>query len=591
VTRAPASRAGASWTTLLGCLLSLRFRSSARRGTLGVAGRVLSLGVASGLGVASYLLFVSVTAVRSDPIWQAFALHLFCFLLSLFWLLWPLVAAQVDDSFELGRFLTFPLSPRRLYAAQTLVAGLEPSTLVFYPALLGATLGLMRGATAATTSATPLELAALLAAFAAMNIAAGRCLLNLAMNALSSRRSAELLLLSLLSLLSLAALLPPVDVSWLLSRLGGFGSTARDLALLSQTTASLSWLPPGFLASGLLAASRGQPAVVWATVGAMLAIALLCFGLGLRLLLRFHRARGESLWPRPRSVPPAVAARDRRFTVGPPPEGRLPAVLHKELVTLFSNPKARLLFCVPFFLVIILKIVGAGPLFHHLLGTRWTAVVCAGVGLYALTMIAGQLFANAFGTDGDGVRWVYWTTAPLETWLVGRNLAQALFALAQLAGLWLLVLALFPATSTTRLGPSALVLLAVLALLLGVGDLLSVLRPRRFHFSLARRDRAAPSSVALCLLTASVAASPAAVFLFARVRPSHALAWAAAELIVAVGLYALLCRCAVRLLRDRREALIAAVTRDADIGSSRARRGKTVDCPGAQSEHDDQEPV
>jgi ABC-2 type transport system permease protein len=548
---------GPSLATLLGCLLLLRFRARAGRGPLASAGRALPLAAALGLGVASYLLFTAIPALREEPIWRAFALQLFSFLLSLFWLLWPLVAAQVDDSYELGRFLGFPISPRRLYAAQTLTAALEPATLAFYPALVGAALGVMRGL-ATPTALAPLELAALLSAFAAMNISAGRCLLGLAMNALSSRRSAELLLLLLLALLLLAALLPPIDVSWLLSRLGGFGS-ARDLALLSRTAASLAWLPPGLFASGLLGAASGAAATVWAAVAAMLALSALLSWLGLRLLLHFHRARGESLWPRPRRAGGARAPGGN----GLPPEGRTPAVLQKELATLASNPKARLLFFVPFFLFIILKIVGAGPLFAHLLGPRWLVVVASATSLYALTMLAGQLFANAFGTDGEAVRWVYWTDTPPGVWLRARNLAQAIFALAQLGGLWLLARGLFPGAPLDDLGAPLLVLAAVLVLLLGLGDLLSILRPRRFHFSLARRDRADAISVLLCLLAAALAASPLAWFLLTPVAPARALLCAAAELGLALGLYALLAARAGRLLALCRERLVDAIARDA----------------------------
>jgi len=554
-----AEAAGPGLGETLRLVLGLRFRLAGRRlagrGALGAAlGGLFAAGLSGGLGYGSYFLFGRVEGIQASPVWTAFALGLWCFLLGLFWVIWPVIAAQVDEAYELGRFLGFPVRPLRLYALMTLVGLVEPAVLFFYPALLGAALGLSRGLAPGWGFSL-----GLMAAYTLMLVATGRALLNLFLNAMVSRRSGEILLVAFLLLLSLAALLPPVDAAWLFERLGTLGGSGADLALLANTSAALAATPPGLLARGLAAAAAGEHRAAWGALATMLALGGAAWLMGLWLLKRYYRGgRGLRFLPARAPAPPAPVATGWRLPWLSDPAS---AVFEKELKALISSPKARLLFAVPFFLVIILKVVGGAALMRWLWGEAWTAMLLFVLGLYVLSVLGGQVFSNGFGYEGHAVRWPFLTPAPLRDWLLGRNLAQAAFALAQLLGLSAVVLALMPGTSLRLLGLPVLLLPTALSLVLGLGNLTSVRHPRRLHHQLSRRDRP-PAAGVLWTLGGLGAVALAGLAALGLCGDGPDL-WALLACLLALSLVAFraLLAVAARRLGEGREHLIQAVTR------------------------------
>ncbi len=557
MSRAAGPALGQTFRLVLGLRFVLFARHLGRRGLLGAAlGGLLSAGLTGGLGLAAWWLFARVEALAVQPVWMAFSLGLFCFLLGLFWVIWPVIAARVDEAYEMGRFIHFPIRPLRLYGLQSLVGLVEPAALFFYPILIGAHLGLAASLQPGWPAALGLSLC-----FVFMCAATGRCLLNLMLNVMTSRRSGEILFAGLLLTLGLAALLPPVDASWLFARLGGFGAEPRDLALLANTARAVAATPPGLLARGLAAAAAGQTGAALGAGALMLACGGLAWMLGLWLLLRFYRGgRGLALWPGRRSLRRRrrrSLRRRRRLW----PSGPLAAIAAKELVTLARNPKGRMLFAVPFFLLIILKIIGAGQLLRYLWGDAWAAGLWSLLGAYVLSVLGGQLFGNGFGYDGWAVRWVYWAPLRPRHWLLGRNLGQGLFAGLQFAGLGALLYGLLPDA-----GPRLLVLPICafafgLCVLLAVGDLLSLRFPRRFHFSLARRDR--PAAAAFVWMLAALALCSLVVLAVLGLAGRSPLALHLGLLgLVGLGgaVFAGLLPLASRRLAARREQLIAAVS-------------------------------
>ncbi len=543
---------------VLGVRFLLFTRRFGGRGLLGSAiGGIFAAGLATGLGTGAYLLFSAVDAIAGHPVWMAFSLGLFTFLVGLFWVIWPVIAAQVNEAYELGRFFRFPVRPMRLYGIQTLAGLVEPSVLFFYPVLAGALLGLSRSLRPGWEASIGLT-----ACFVLMCVATGRCLLNLFLNIMTSRRSGEILFAVFLGLLGLAALIPPVDASWLFERLSGFGDSPEDLTLLANAARALGATPPGLLARGLAAAAGGETADVLGAAALMLTCAGIAWLLGMWLMLRFYRGgRGLRLFPRLRA--------GRREGAPDPSGWKIPlvqevtsAVFEKELRTLVSNPKGRMLFAVPFFLLIILKIVGAGQLFHYLWGDAWAATLWAFLGLYVLSVLGGQLFVNGFGYDGHAVRWAFWQPQPLRVWLLGRNLAQGVFACVQMAGLGCMLFALIPGAGPRLLALPPASFACGLLVMLGLGNLLSVRYPRRFHFSLARRDRPATAAFMWMLIALGGCALLVLAALGLSGQGPLALHLALAGL-VALGaiVYRLLLPVAERRMALQREALIEAVTR------------------------------
>lgn len=549
------------WTTV-GLMVRLRFLLLARRLTgrgwlSGSVSGLLVVGLAVGLGVGSYLLFATVPAVAASRIWRAFFLGLYCFLMGVFWVLWPLVAAQVDEAYELGRYLHYPVRPARLYLIQTTVGLAEPSVIFFYPALLGAGLGL-----AQTMEPGAFATTGLMVCFALMNVAVGRALLSLFLNVMRSRRSAEILFAAFLGTLGVAALLPPVDASWLFSQLESMATASpEELGEILRATGAVTDTPPGWLAYGLRAAAMGHTSTAAATALGMVTVGAVAWLAGLVLLKRFYRG-GRDLFGASRRPAATSSARPR-------PGWRLPglsdatsAVLQKELRTLTDNPKGRMVFAVPFFLLILLKVVGAPQLLQYLWGPTWAATLLALLGLYVLAVLAGQFFVAGFGYDGQGVRLVFLTPAPTDAWLRGRNLAQAAFATAQLLGLALAIFGLLPGTCATGLALPIFGFPFGLLVLLTVGNLVAASHPQRYHLSLARRDR--PQGAAFVAVLGGLA--------FVSLTTGGALALAAlthlptpatlAPLpLVGALIYRLLLPVATRWTATHRERIITAIAR------------------------------
>ena len=543
-------------------VLSLRFRLFARaitsRGLLGTLVAVtVALALSLGLGVGSFLLFSAVEGIYQNPVWMAFSMGLFFFLLGLFWVIWPVIAAQVNEAYELGRFFTYPVRPGRLYLIQFLTGLLEPSVLFFYPALVGAVLGIAR------THPIGWGLPVLLVlAYTLMNVACGRGLQNLFLNVMTSRRSGEILFVGVLLFLGLSAFLPPVDASWLFERFGEFGTSPEDLAVLAQTARALGNTPFGWVAMGLAAAGAGEMRVVVGTLAMMILTGAIAWLLGLWLLKRFYRGgRGFKLLPSRRRSPVS----ESRGMMG----WKLPfvseltsTVFIKEIKMLISSPKARLLFAVPFFLLILLKIIGAPQLFLYLWGDAWASVLLALLSLYVLSVLSGQFFSNGFGYDGTGVRQVYLSPADMGSWLKGRNLAQGIFAVVQFLLLGLLVHLLMPGTTLKALALPVCAFPFGLLVMLSVGNLLSARYPRRYHFTLARRDRPVGASfiwslavLGTCaLVTLALAgiagARPLALWLSLSVLP-----------ILGVAVYKILFPVALRWTLAEKENIVGALAR------------------------------
>ncbi|MBW2731243.1 MAG: hypothetical protein JRH20_02560 [Deltaproteobacteria bacterium] len=504
----PGERTSISFPHLLRLLIELRFTLAWRR-----PGRVTAtLPAAFGVFIAASLAWLAsrllnLSAQSSAPeTWLPFSLALLLFLTGLFWVLWPILAAQVDEAYELQRYLAYPVRPTRLYLAHTLLGFFEPTALLFYP-LVGAVLfSLWRLGELPTTLENVIGVVLLCVAYVAMNVAMGRALLNMMLSILASRRSAEWLTLGALSLLALALILPPIDASWLFARLGAFGALPQDLAFLERAAAAMGRTPAGLFTTGLGALILGHTHSALINAASMLGLGFVAWLLGLRALLRFHRGGGtfsarltSQPWEKPSQR--RQGGRPRRAPCG----GIVWASMVKELRQLLRLPKVQLLFFVPLFLAILLKVVGGPQLLLYLWGTQWAATLSLVLGLYAFSVWAGSLLSNVFGYDGDGVILLLASSTGLRPALLGKNLAHALLLIAQQLLLNLFVFTLPGASLHGLLLPLSGLTMALFTLL-GAGSLLSLLNPRRLDPTLRRRDRPVASSSATMLAFLGVVA-------------------------------------------------------------------------------------
>jgi hypothetical protein len=160
------------------------------------------------------------------------------------------------------------------------------------------------------------------------------------------------------------------------------------------------------------------------------------------------------------------------------------------------------------------------------------------------------------------VRLVFITSAPLDAWLRGRNLAQAALATAQLLGLTAVTFGLLPGARPVGLALPLLAFPFGLLVLLAVGNLVAARHPQRYHLSLARRDR--PPSAAFAAVLAGLA--------FVSLATLGALQLAAATGLPAVAflallpllgalVYYLLLPLSTRWTAAHRESIITAIAR------------------------------
>jgi hypothetical protein len=552
------TRGGPGLATALHLMVGLRLRLARRQlggsGWIGaVVGVLLLGGLAALLGLGSYLLLTRLPALE-ERIWLAFALGLLSFLLSLFWVTWPVIAAQIEESSELGRYLHLPVSPARLYLVQTIAALGEPGVLFFFPALLG-----ISAAMAVRFGLDPGLLAVLAAAFVWMNVAVGRTLQIALLNVLRSRQSAEWLLTGFLLALGVAAAVPPVDASWLFERLAtGEAATADDLREIAVAADALADTPPGWFGYALRAAVRGHAGTALKAAVGMVVVGALAWVAGLALVQRFYRgARGRRRAP----TAPATPAAPRAWTLpGLAPDTA--AVADRELRTLWRNPKVRMLVAMPFFLVLLLRIFGAGWILRYGFGPPWAAVLVTLLVGYALAVASGPLLANAFGYDGPAVRLVFLLPARPGAHLVGRNVAHAVLLVGESVLLGALVVTVLPGATLRGMALPAAFLAIALPVLLGLGNRLSVAAPRRSHLSLTRRDRPPPLAAAVMLLALAACGGLTSGLQVLAVRlglPSVLLLWPL-PLLGAVFYRHATGRAAAHLVADR-ERLISAVAR------------------------------
>ncbi len=511
---------------------------------------------AAWLGAGAYYLMTR-PAVAASPLWSSFLLRFLFFVMSAVFVTWPVLAAGVDEHSELSRFATFPITSRRLFLTSTLASFFEPRSLAFMPALVGAVWGYWE------QRPFPAAHGALhLFAFYALNIAWSRAALTLLLNALRHRRSAEIMGTGFLSLLLLVAFAPPLplDVAWLQQALAGRSDAlnAADPALLERLAVgreAFAQTPPGFCAVGIEAAARGRLASSWLHAAATLAFALAGLALAHWLLVRFYRTLARP--PRPR--------REREVPPGSARDGAFYALLDRELSDWLRNPKARLLSAVPFFLLILLRFVRAPELATAAFGQAADTWVIAALCSYAGLVVGPNFAQNAFAYDGAGLALLFAAPIPLRRVLLTKNLVHGGAALVVA-----LLLTAFYGFYVRPVGLGAalfgvLALLGQLPLLLGFGNVLSILAPRKFHASLSRRDRPPVVSTVAGLAIAAVGVAPG-VFTLKRLGGAApgalALAGLGALALALWGGYLLALPRAAALLESRREAVLRLITRE-----------------------------
>ncbi len=532
-------------------LWELRLVSALNRGTrrghlTGLLAFAVTSAPAVGVAFASHAVFAW-PPVASSPEWTRFLLTLCCFVTSAVWTTWPLLSAGVDDESELSRFAAFPLSPFRLLCASVVASLFVPRALVFHAPLLGAAAALLPGA----GPLAAISGAGLFALYALMNAAWSRAALHGVLNVLRQERSGQIMGGSLAGVVVFAALLPPIDTSWLQAVGGGIG--VLDLRVIRDAGLALGRVPSGFLGEGWLRLSEGGSALPHAA-GLLVSGALALF-VAHRLLLRFHRhaSRGVVSPRAPKDRDPFARVRSPFATLA-----------LREAIDLWHNPRARILACVPFLLTVLLRLLAGRDLFVFLWGGAADAWLLGGLCLYAAVVMGSTFSQNAFGYDGHGM--ALWLAAPrpLGEVLAAKNAVHGAAAVALAAVTAGFYSAYLHPVSASELAAAVLAASGVVPMLLCAGNFLSLFYPVKFHAALNRRDRLPFRASLFGVAAAAAASAPSGLWLrhLGTVRPG----WVTAAILGALalgfaGLYAASFPLAARLLDRRRELLLSRVTR------------------------------
>ncbi|MBK7863828.1 MAG: hypothetical protein IPJ65_35520 [Archangiaceae bacterium] len=498
----------------------------------------------------SFFQLMQVPAIATSRYWPDFLLNLLCFVTSCVWVTWPVMSAGVDDHSELSRYSAFPISGFRLMLASTLASLFEPRAIVFYAPITGAALGYAH----IRPMHWPVLGAAFYVTFALFNAALSRVGLHVVLNVLRQRQSASLIGGFFVLMLVGASFIPPIDTTWLTQLGDGIGvvpdSIIKDAAL------ALGRFPTGWFGAALHVLWQGRLFRAFELLTYTIAFTLISMTVAYGLLLHFHRHTG-------RGGPAEGESREAnpfRRT-----EGTFATLALREAVDLWHNPRARLLASVPFVLSILLKVLSGRDLFVYLLGRTADAWVMGGLCLYSAVVIASTFSQNTFAYDGHG--FTVFLAAPIELGrvLLAKNLVHAggAFAIALTEAVF--YVGYFGHGTPFDVAAALCGVLALIPVLLAAGNFLSLYFPVKFHANLARRDKLPFAASMLGVGAAAIGAAPFSWAL--RLRGERGVDGSTVFLLALAvaftwGVYRLSLPLAMRLLGQRRELILRAVTRE-----------------------------
>jgi ABC-2 type transport system permease protein len=535
---------------LWGLRLNIAFnRGKAGRHWLATAAFIGSSAPGFFLGVGAWRLMHN-RFIANSATWPDFIVNLLCFVTCCTWVTWPVLSAGVDDHSEVSRYAAFPISSFRLLVASTLASLFEPRALVIFAPLIGAALGyadvreLVWGPLAVLT----------FVAFAFFNAALSRVGLYVVLNVLRQQRSAELIGGFFVLFLVAASFIPPIDTSWLFA--AGQIQTAVPDSLIADAALALGRVPSGWFGHCLLALWGGYKASALADLVGLIELTILAMVVAYGLLLDFHRQSGR--------IGPSSGQTRASNPFEKTPD-RFATLVVREAVDLWHNPRARLLASVPFVLAILIKLLSGRDLFVFFLGATADAWVLGGLSLYGAIVIASTFSQNTFAYDGHG--FLVFLSAPVDLGQVlkAKNAvhAGAAVLLAVLCGAFYVVY--FGHGTVVDVAVAFAAVGALLPVLLTAGNFLSLYFPVKFHANLKRRDKLPFAASMLGVAAASVGSGPYGFLLRAAGKGGPTPTTVLLLLVCAVvnwGIWYALMPLAIRLLKQRREIVLRAVTRD-----------------------------
>ncbi len=333
--------------------------------------------------------FMSHPSISSELVVSQFYLNVLCFVTAMLWILWPVLSAGVEDGSERDRYLQFPISETRLLSASIISGVLKPVGFLMFAPLIGASIGYLQGQGATAYGAAFL----LLLAFITMCATWSQAGVYLLRDILRAKSNGRALTLTLLVFIAIGMLLPQVDISWLYKQSGGVGVNVDiELEEFANIANAFSKIPPGYLGEGLYALVEDRTNGFILECVAMFSLALLGI---LNAKYRLQRSNYKSA--------SYQSLQQHQWLIFSGRGGVNKVLAQRELFELWRNPRFRLLAIVPFFLIIVLRLVSADELMFHFFDNISQLWLMAGVGIYAAALILLTFTHNAFAYDGRGL--------------------------------------------------------------------------------------------------------------------------------------------------------------------------------------------
>jgi ABC-2 type transport system permease protein len=426
---------------------------------------VYGLGLGVGLCAAAYSL-------ASRASWQY--LPILFWVVSILWLMFPVVVASFQEQSDLGILLRFPVRFGSYFLLHLISGLMDGSTIIGLLCCLGVWLGI-----AMARPDLYLWAALSLSVFAFFNILLVRAVFAWIDRWLAQRKTREILgLVFMLLVVSLLVINSVVNQK----HYEGWESHTEEAAplrgaldkyapLLKTANMVQQWLPPGLGARTLLGATEQKPVAEFASLSMLGFWAVLAgSALGGRLKAQY---RGQNLsWAPSRGK---AIGRGGGWTLGG--SGPFPAVVEKELRSLMRTVPLLWAVSVPVLFVLVIAGVFHRSPSSDISSFPYAFPLCVA---YALLGFTG-LFYNNLGAEGAGIQLLFLSPTPIRTVLLAKNLLHsALFVLVGFAA---------GVLSCLRLGVPPFVVLAdtvawlvfALPCNLAAGNILSLTTPYRIH--------------------------------------------------------------------------------------------------------------
>jgi ABC-2 type transport system permease protein len=466
----------------------------------------IAIGPIIGAGIGAYVL-------TSDD--RLVLLPLLTWLIFALWLLVLLNISPPGLSFDVNTILRFPLSFPRYLTARIFFGLLSASTVIGTLSLISADIGI----SIARPSLAPWS-TILLATFALTNIFFTRMALVWVERWLSTRRSREILTaLILFGSLGFQYL----NINFNPGLQGRHHHASTHLPLLRNIYHHIKpiavFLPPGLTASSIVSYSEGHLLAAFASLLGLTAFAALFFSI---YAWRMHREfLGENLNESTQTNQPAARRTPATAPVRPtfPLEAQTAAptstlglsntvfaCLQKEFLYLQRNLNQLYGFVAPLFMVFLFasRISASGRYGEFLFPM---AIAYSTLGISTLSY-------NALGTDGTGVQFYLLSPTRFRDVFLAKNITIFLLSLIELV-------LIFAVIAFVAHAPSLVISLATICWLLfatflngAVGNLRSIIAPRKVDLMKASRKQISQLSALLALAMIVACALIGAVVVF-----------------------------------------------------------------------------